>query len=53
MQVCNGIISWFLGHYHYDVTPEEVEYEGYFVVCDEVFRVAKATPSPDRTVFFK
>ena len=27
------------GHYHYDVTPEEVEYEGYFNVAEKVFRV--------------
>lgn len=27
------------GHYHYDTTPEEVEYRGYFVVADGIYRV--------------
>lgn len=27
------------GHYHYDVTPGEVHYEGYFVVADSVIRI--------------
>ena len=27
------------GHYHYDVTPEEIEYEGYFNTAEEVHRV--------------
>ncbi|CAB3234803.1 unnamed protein product [Arctia plantaginis] len=27
------------GHYHYDTTPEEVEYEGYFVVAGSLVRV--------------
>jgi len=40
------------GHYHYDITPEEVEYEGYFVQCEAAYRVQSAVPSKDRTVFF-
>ncbi|CAK1552705.1 unnamed protein product [Leptosia nina] len=27
------------GHYHYDTTPEEVEYEGYFAIASSVVRV--------------
>jgi len=27
------------GHYHFDVTPEEIEYEGYFNTAGEVHRV--------------
>lgn len=27
------------GHYHYDTTPEEVEYEGYFVLAGSIVRV--------------
>ncbi len=27
------------GHYHFDVTPEEIEYEGYFNTATEVHRV--------------
>ena len=27
------------GHYHFDVTPEEIEYEGYFNIAEEVHRV--------------
>ena len=26
------------GHYHYDTTPEEVEYLGYFVLGESEFR---------------
>ncbi|XP_053677678.1 ester hydrolase C11orf54 homolog [Anopheles nili] len=29
------------GHYHIDTTPEEVEYEGYFVVGERIVRVDK------------
>jgi len=29
------------GHYHYDVTPETVEYEGYFTLAEKVYRVDK------------
>ena len=31
------------GHYHYDVTPEEVEYEAYYNVADLVYRVDRPT----------
>jgi len=27
------------GHYHYDTTPESVEYLGYFVICEEFHKV--------------
>ena len=27
------------GHYHFDVTPDEIEYEGYFNTAQEVHRV--------------
>lgn len=27
------------GHYHYDTTPESVEYEGYFNVAERVYRL--------------
>mgnify|MGYP005634863633 FL=1 len=27
------------GHYHFDVTPDEIEYEGYFNTAEEVHRV--------------
>ena len=27
------------GHYHFDVTPDEIEYEGYFNIPKEVYRV--------------
>jgi hypothetical protein len=30
------------GHYHYDTTPEEVVYEGYYNVAAELFRIGKA-----------
>ena len=31
------------GHYHYDTTPNTVEYEGYFVVADRLCRVDRPT----------
>ena len=33
------------GHYHYDTTPDHIEYEGYFTVAEEIVRVDR----PDRT----
>ncbi|XP_003385232.1 PREDICTED: ester hydrolase C11orf54 homolog [Amphimedon queenslandica] len=27
------------GHYHYDVTPQEVEYHGYYVIAEEIVRI--------------
>eukprot|EP00026_Physarum_polycephalum_P006978 Phypoly_transcript_07031.p1 GENE.Phypoly_transcript_07031~~Phypoly_transcript_07031.p1 ORF type:complete len:282 (-),score=36.28 Phypoly_transcript_07031:88-933(-) len=34
------------GHYHYDTTPDEVEYEGYFVPAEQIFRVGQPYPNP-------
>ena len=34
------------GHYHYDLTPEEVEYSGYFLPCTKAFRVAPSRSPP-------
>lgn len=33
------------GHYHYDTTPEVVEYEGYFNVASEIVRIDRPTVS--------
>jgi len=30
------------GHYHYDTTPDEIEYEGYFSLAEKVYRVEDA-----------
>lgn len=27
------------GHYHYDTTPDTIEYEGYFNMADTLYRV--------------
>lgn len=27
------------GHYHYDITPENVEYHGYFVLASKVTKI--------------
>ncbi|MCL4128494.1 UNVERIFIED_CONTAM: hypothetical protein GTU68_033486, partial [Idotea baltica] len=27
------------GHYHFDITPDEVEYEGYFSIADLIYRL--------------
>ena len=27
------------GHYHYDVTPEDAQYTGYFVLAEQIFRI--------------
>jgi hypothetical protein len=32
------------GHYHYDLTPEEIEYEGYYNIASELFRIGRAVP---------
>lgn len=29
------------GHYHYDTTPDVVEYEGYFHLAEKVVRIDK------------
>jgi hypothetical protein len=30
------------GHYHYDITPDEVEYEAYLVAAERVYRIGNA-----------
>eukprot|EP01083_Nonionella_stella_P284395 968169_1 len=30
------------GHFHHNVTPDEISYEGYFVVCEKISRLANA-----------
>lgn len=30
------------GHYHYDVTPDDVEYFGYFAPADAIYRISNA-----------
>jgi len=30
------------GHYHYDITPEEIEYEGYYNVASDLYRIGRA-----------
>jgi len=32
------------GHYHYDTTPNEIAYRGYFNVAEKLFRIDKAVP---------
>ena len=29
------------GHYHFDSTPDDVLYEGYFVVAEQLYRIDK------------
>lgn len=31
------------GHYHYDTTPDTVEYEGYFVVAERIVRIDRSS----------
>jgi hypothetical protein len=31
------------GHYHYDITPDEVEYHGYYTVAEKIVRIDKPT----------
>jgi len=33
------------GHYHYDVTPNEVEYRGYFVAAEKLYRIDRPVHS--------
>ena len=35
------------GHYHYDVTPEEVEYHGYYTVAEELWRIDRPAVTND------
>lgn len=37
------------GHYHYDVTPTEIEYHGYFVPAAKLYRVDQSIPPPGLT----
>uniref|UniRef100_A0A2P2I8E8 Ester hydrolase C11orf54 homolog n=1 Tax=Hirondellea gigas TaxID=1518452 RepID=A0A2P2I8E8_9CRUS len=37
------------GHYHYDVTPDEVEYEGYFNIAEILYRIDR----PEHTHSFR
>jgi len=39
-------------HYHYDTTPEIIEYEGFFVPCDSLFRISVPSISKERKKFF-
>jgi hypothetical protein len=32
------------GHYHYDTTPQEVEYEGYYNIATDLYRIGRAYP---------
>jgi len=41
------------GHYHFDTTPSEVEYEGYFVTCEAAYRLNPPVLSKDRKEFFQ
>jgi len=40
------------GHYHYDVTPLEIEYEGYYIPAPKIARLYPPTCDPKRTKFF-
>ena len=31
------------GHYHYDTTPEEVEYLGYYTLEEKLYRIDRPT----------
>jgi hypothetical protein len=33
------------GHYHYDLTPETIEYEGYFLPAQYLYRIDQPPPS--------
>jgi len=35
------------GHYHYDLTPDTVEYEGYFTLADKFYRIDRAEKPQD------
>ncbi|XP_055336111.1 ester hydrolase C11orf54 homolog [Paramacrobiotus metropolitanus] len=37
------------GHYHYDTTPDEVEYWGYFSVAEKLFRIDRPSPTENLT----
>lgn len=35
------------GHYHYDLSPDEIEYGGYFNAADSIVRVDRVSQTPD------
>jgi len=37
------------GHYHYDTTPEEIEYEGYYNIAIDLYRIGRAEPPKPTT----
>jgi hypothetical protein len=41
------------GHYHYDTTPETVEYEGYFNVGHRIVRIDKPIVNENLIVIFE
>lgn len=34
------------GHYHYDTTPKDIEYVGYYVPAEELWRIGQPTDTP-------
>lgn len=36
------------GHYHYDTTPDTIEYEGYFNLAERVYRLDGPPPAPHK-----
>uniref|UniRef100_T1J8W5 RING-type domain-containing protein n=1 Tax=Strigamia maritima TaxID=126957 RepID=T1J8W5_STRMM len=41
------------GHYHYDTTPDTVEYMGYFVPCSTLYRIDKPPVPTGWQTYFK
>ena len=37
------------GHYHYDVTPDEVKYIGYFCLAERIYRVNDINEEIEKT----
>ena len=35
------------GHYHYDVTPDEVKYRGYFNIAENLYKIDRPTNEND------
>ncbi|CAO1302711.1 unnamed protein product [Diamesa tonsa] len=35
------------GHYHYDVTPDTIEYEGYFIAAERIVRIDRSSGSKE------
>merc|ERR1719191_2097703 len=35
------------GHYHYDLSPDDIEYEGFFGVAEAIVRVDQVSQSPN------